>query len=80
MSIMTFCSHNVCSGRALLGDSIRHHDVLLGWNSTLHLVPGDDQQNNRQVGDGQVTSGHAHLSQENTEIYIHDAAIFQHKG
>lgn len=49
------------SGRALSGDSLRHHDVLLGWNSPLHHVPGDDQQDNRQVGDGKVSSSHSEL-------------------
>lgn len=49
------------SGRALSGNSICHHDVLLGWNSTLYHVPGDDQQDNRQVGAGQVRC-QAHLS------------------
>lgn len=32
--------------------------MLLGWNSTLYNVPGDDQQDNRQVG---VRSSHIKL-------------------
>lgn len=62
---MTFTMHAVryvlmykfcVSGRALSGNVVWHHDVLLGWNSTLYHVPDDDQQNNRQVGDAKVTS------------------------
>lgn len=51
---------NVCVlGGTLSGDSLCHHDVLLGWNSALHHVPGDDQQDNRQVG--QDNSSHINL-------------------
>lgn len=57
--VVLICCH-VCSiltvwllGRTISGNSLCHHDVLLGWYSTLHHVPDDDQQDNRQVGDGQ---------------------------
>lgn len=44
-------SVNVCVlGGALPGNSLCHHDVLLGWNRTLHYVSDDDRQDNRQVG------------------------------
>lgn len=49
------------SGRALSGNSLCHHDVLLGWNSTLCHVPGDDQQDNREVGEGEVSSSYVKL-------------------
>ena len=35
--------------------------MLLGWNCTLHHVPGDDQQDNRQVVDGRVASSYINL-------------------
>jgi len=39
-----------CSiGRAVPGLSLRHHDVLLGRDSSLRHVPDDDQPDNRQV-------------------------------
>lgn len=43
----SICCH---VGRTIPGNSLRHYDVLLGWNRALHHVPGDDQQDNRQVG------------------------------
>lgn len=44
------CSTCCHLGRTISRNSLRHYDVLLGWNRALHLVPGDDQQDNRQVG------------------------------
>lgn len=38
------------AGGAVPGNSVRHHDVLLGRSSTPDHVPADDQQDNRQVG------------------------------
>lgn len=48
-------------GGTLSGNSLRHHDVLLGRNSTLDHVPGDDQQDNRQVGNLFCSPSHKNL-------------------
>lgn len=45
--ISSICCH---LGRTISGNCLCHYDVLLGWNRALHHVPGDDQQDNRQVG------------------------------
>lgn len=68
-------------GRAVSGHSLRHYDVLLGWNRTLHHVPGDDQQDYRQVGhigliyavlhqSGPVSAYHPGISSEMSNLKL----------
>lgn len=56
------CSVCCCLGGTVSGNSVCHHDVLLGWNCPLHHVPGDDQQDNRQVGHTNLLRPALHLN------------------
>lgn len=51
-----------CLGGTVSGNGVRHHDVLLGRNCPLHHVPGDDQQDNRQVGRTDLIRPPLHLN------------------